>query len=106
MILIIIPIIILLLLNLILVHSLRKEANNSKNETSLVNISIIISAKNETENIENLIDSIKSLDYPIELFEVIIVDDNSTDRTAEKLNLHLDELKNLSEGIKANGKHR
>ena len=51
------------------------------NITSL--LSIIIAAKNEEKNINSLIDSFEQLNYPNENFEVIIVDDNSTDNTAE-----------------------
>jgi glycosyltransferase involved in cell wall biosynthesis len=74
---------------------------SSKNENNLVNISIIIAVKNEAENIDALLGSVKNLDYPFELFEVIIVDDNSTDGTLEELrketagfhNLFIKELK-------------
>ena len=46
-------------------------------------LSIIIAAKNEEKNINFLIDSLEQLNYPNENFEVIIVDDNSDDKTAE-----------------------
>ncbi len=46
-------------------------------------LSIIIAAKNEEDNIESLITSLEQLNYPEENFEVIIVDDNSTDNTAQ-----------------------
>jgi len=45
-------------------------------------ISIIIPARNEEENTESLLQSIANQDYPKELFEVIVADDNSTDNTA------------------------
>ena len=45
-------------------------------------ISVIISARNEGTNIESLLQSINNQLYPEELFEVIVVDDNSTDNTA------------------------
>ena len=45
-------------------------------------ISIIIPARNEEDNIESLLQSIVNQTYPKELFEVIVVDDNSTDNTA------------------------
>ncbi len=44
-------------------------------------ISIIVAAKNEEENIRGLIDSIRQLKYSEENYELIIVDDNSTDET-------------------------
>ena len=46
-------------------------------------ISIIIAAKNESENIPKLIENLRKLNYPNNSFEVIIVDDNSTDSTFE-----------------------
>ena len=55
------------------------KAVSSKPSTK---ISIIIPARNEEENIELLLHSIAIQTYPKELFEVIVVDDNSTDNTA------------------------
>lgn len=45
-------------------------------------ISIIIPARNEEQNIKNCLDAILAQHYPEELYEVIVVDDHSTDRTA------------------------
>lgn len=45
-------------------------------------ISIVIPARNEENNIENCIQSILENNYPIHLFEIIIVDDHSEDNTA------------------------
>jgi len=45
-------------------------------------ISIVIAARNEEENIGQLLSSIESQTYPKEFFEVIVVDDHSTDNTA------------------------
>jgi len=45
-------------------------------------ISVIIAARNEAENIGSLLTSLESQSYPKHLFEVIVVDDNSTDNTA------------------------
>ncbi len=44
-------------------------------------ISVIIPARNEEANLSNLIDSLKQLKYPASRFEVIIVDDHSTDQS-------------------------
>ncbi|TRX00592.1 glycosyltransferase family 2 protein [Flavobacterium gawalongense] len=41
--------------------------------------SIIIPFRNEAENLPVLLDSLSKLNYPMELFEVILVDDESTD---------------------------
>lgn len=46
-------------------------------------VSVIITTKNEEKNIENCLKSILAQSYPKELIEVIVVDNNSTDQTAE-----------------------
>ncbi|MDO8566246.1 MAG: glycosyltransferase [Candidatus Moranbacteria bacterium] len=46
-------------------------------------VSVIITTKNEEKNIENCLKSIKEQGYPQELIEVIVVDNNSTDKTKE-----------------------
>ena len=44
-------------------------------------ISIVIAARNEEDNIGKLLASIESQTYPKQLFEVIVIDDHSTDNT-------------------------
>ncbi|MHC1733513.1 MAG: glycosyltransferase, partial [Bacteroidales bacterium] len=44
-------------------------------------VSVIVSARNEQKHIINLLGSLVRQDYPVDLFEIIIVNDNSTDRT-------------------------
>ncbi len=46
-------------------------------------VSVLIAARNEEANIDKTISDILSQDYPSELFQLIVVDDHSTDRTAE-----------------------
>ncbi|MFN0158575.1 MAG: glycosyltransferase [Bacteroidota bacterium] len=46
-------------------------------------VSIVIAARDEEANIAECLDSIVRLVYPRELLQVIIIDDASTDRTAE-----------------------
>jgi cellulose synthase/poly-beta-1,6-N-acetylglucosamine synthase-like glycosyltransferase len=46
------------------------------------NFTIVIPARNEEDNIEQCLISILENDYPANLFEVIVVDDFSTDNTA------------------------
>lgn len=48
-----------------------------------ISISVIIPARNEEKNITALLNSLKSQTYPASLFEVIVVDDFSTDLTAD-----------------------
>jgi len=56
------------------------------NQTTLepsTKISVIIPARNEEKNIAALLKSISKQSYPQHLFEVIVIDDSSTDKTAE-----------------------
>lgn len=47
----------------------------------LPNISIVVPAYNEEKNIADTIRSLKNLDYPKKLLEIVVVDDGSTDGT-------------------------
>lgn len=58
-------------------------------------ISIIIPARNEESNIENAIHSISQSNYPLEKYEIIAVNDRSSDKTAEILNKLKTEIANL-----------
>ena len=49
-------------------------------------VSIIISAKNEVENITNLLNGLLTQEYPKNSYEIIIANDKSTDSTLNKLN--------------------
>jgi len=49
--------------------------------SSFNKISVIIPCKNEEKNMPFILGDIKSQDYNTDLFEVIIIDDNSTDNT-------------------------
>ena len=55
---------------------------NATNTTPSVTISVIIPARNEEKNIGLLLEALKKQTYPADLFEVIVVDDHSTDSTA------------------------
>ncbi len=46
-------------------------------------VSVIITTKNEEKNIENCLQSIKLQTYPQKNIEIIVVDNNSTDKTKE-----------------------
>lgn len=57
------------------------------NEQPIVTkISVVVAARNEANNIERCVDSILSQKYPSHLFELIVVDDCSTDDTLAILN--------------------
>ena len=46
-------------------------------------VSVVVACRNEQKNLLSLLNSIALQNYPDNLFEVIIVDDNSTDKTFE-----------------------
>lgn len=52
-------------------------------KTPATKISVIIPARNEEENIGNLLKTLQQQTYSREFFEVIVVDDNSTDTTTQ-----------------------
>mgnify|MGYP005838519797 CR=1 FL=1 len=47
----------------------------------LPSISILVAARNEEDNIIDCLESLSKLEYPYEKIEIIIIDDNSTDKT-------------------------
>jgi cellulose synthase/poly-beta-1,6-N-acetylglucosamine synthase-like glycosyltransferase len=59
-----------------------KQYNPSR-QTRDVRISVIIACRNESDNLKNILPDIARQDYPPEMLEVIVVDDNSTDGTFE-----------------------
>ena len=51
----------------------------SDSKIAVNSFSIIIPFRNEFNNLPELLSSLNKLDYPIELFEIIFVDDDSND---------------------------
>jgi len=77
----------------------RCEGNNLENRTRDISISVIIPARNEEKNLDNLFNSLSN--QTVKVKEVILVDDGSTDRTAEvgkKHNAKVISLNSLPEG--------
>jgi len=91
--LLIVSIFILFSLNFLMIYNLGRVFKDSKKVGNVVNISIIISAKNESKNINGLIENLTNLEYSPQSFEVIIVDDNSADDT---FNLLMEQTKYLN----------
>ena len=58
-----------------------KERFYNLNKINNVKVSVLIAARNEEKNIEDLLQSLYNQTFPKELFEVIIVDDHSEDDT-------------------------
>jgi chlorobactene glucosyltransferase len=70
-----------LLLNLRALHRLGSDKGSLPEDLPL--ISVLIPARNEEEDIVPCLESLRQQDYPA--FEILVLDDNSTDRTAERV---------------------
>ncbi|MFA5084606.1 MAG: glycosyltransferase [Candidatus Paceibacterota bacterium] len=66
-------------------------------------VSIIITAFNEEKAILNSVKSVLQLDYPKDKYEIIVVDDGSTDRTFEKVSEFAEKYGNVRVFKKKNG---
>ena len=67
-------------------------------------VSVIIAAFNEERNVEKCVRSILSCDYPHELLEVIVVNNNSTDNTLEILRTIKDPRLKITTQVEGNKK--
>lgn len=72
---------------------LKPFSSSSKQPTN--SFSIVVPFRNEKEHLPNLIDSLSKLNYPKDLFEIILVDDDSDDSfSIPKINFSLSVLQN------------
>jgi glycosyltransferase involved in cell wall biosynthesis len=81
-----IPVILILpyfILLLKLYRSLLKIKTFNASTDPAIFVSVVIACRNEQKNLPTLLNSIAKQSYPEDLFEVIIVDDGSTDKTFE-----------------------
>lgn len=73
--------------------------------------SVIVPVRNEAGNVQKVIEDLRNQKYPTNLFEIIIVDDFSTDNTRSEVNRHLADPKiptrliSLSDKKKQGKKH-
>ena len=58
-------------------------------DDDLPTVSIIVPAHNEEAVIDRCLNSVKAQEYPHDKLEVIVIDDGSTDRTAERVEQHV-----------------
>ena len=63
--------------NLLKIRTFKEEG------ISLIKVSVVVACRNEEKNLPYLLNDLSSQYYDPDLFEVIIVDDNSTDSTSE-----------------------
>lgn len=97
-----IPLLVYVVFILFIWRGLRLKDKHSKSKKSQF-ISVIVACRNEEDNLPNLLESLKKLKYPKSKFEIIFIDDNSTDGTPELLNEYSDD-KNIF-AFKAEGKN-
>ena len=56
-----------------------------KSDETKTTLSVIIPARNEEDNILNILNDLQKQNYPTGLFEVIIIDDHSADNTLNRV---------------------
>jgi cellulose synthase/poly-beta-1,6-N-acetylglucosamine synthase-like glycosyltransferase len=61
----------------------------------LPHVTVLICARNEEKNLDFCLTSLGKINYPIELLEILVVDDSSTDSTPEMLQSWKSKLPNL-----------
>jgi len=66
------------------------KSPNLDNNENLPKVSLIVSAYNEEKKISDCMVSMKSIDYPKELLEIIVINDGSQDKTADIVYRHAD----------------
>lgn len=59
-------------------------------------VSVLVPARNEEEVISKLLSSLVDQNYPIDLFEIILIDDHSTDHTVRVINSFISEHSDYS----------
>jgi cellulose synthase/poly-beta-1,6-N-acetylglucosamine synthase-like glycosyltransferase len=95
-----IVIIIYFVIHLIFFIGIKKSESIKMNDSDFFPlVSVIIAARNEELNIVNCINSLKKLNYPKDKYQIILINDNSTDRTEE---LMLRETKGYNEFLVLN----
>lgn len=86
-----------------------KTQNTTTDWVENVQVSVIVPVRDEQENIQKLLDQLMKQDSPKEFFEIIVVNDHSTDGTVAKVeaimergvdNLHLIHLEDSENGKK------
>ena len=80
----------IIIVGILKMYSITKRDNKKKSTFEKKTIFVIVACKNEENNIENLIVSLKNQSYPNNKYKVIIADDDSTDTTSELVikNIH------------------
>lgn len=71
--------------------------NRIRNETSdlSLTVSVLVPARNEENNIISCLENLYRQSYPKQLYEVIIIDDNSTDKTSDLVQKYIQDKSNF-----------
>ena len=86
-------------------HSLKFEPDKN-NLDNIPFISVVVAARDEEKNLSQCIQSLLNQDYPVDKYEIILVDDFSMDKTAElikKFETSVTNLKYLSSSANEQG---
>ena len=81
---------------------LKKEKKGRKYKPKY-KFAILIAARNEEEVIPHLIDSLKSQDYPKDMYEIFVIPNNCTDKTREVSQKHGARIISLNKKTKTKG---
>lgn len=65
-------------------------------EPSFIAVSVVVPVRNETDNLTALLDALLIQDYPYDCYEVVLVDDHSTDSPAELIKKYISSNLNIS----------
>lgn len=84
-----------LILYIILYLGVKISENLNSSDDYFPFVSVIVAARNEENNIGKCIESFKCLSYPTDLYEIIIVNDRSTDKTKEVIRRNTDGYDNF-----------
>ncbi len=86
----------------LLIYQSRINFFETRKTTPVSKFSIVISFKNEAEYLPRLLHSLKNLNYPLQHFEIIAVDDHSVDESFEIVNRYknIKVVKNSGNGKK------
>jgi len=79
------------------------EINRNKQNIEQLDVTIIIPAYNEEKIIDTCLESISKLIYPVNKYEVLIVNDGSTDKTAKIVETFTNKFQNMKLLTKKNG---
>ena len=79
------------------------KINRNKQNIEQLDVTIIIPAYNEEKIIDTCLESVSKLNYPVSKYEVLIVNDGSTDKTVEIAETFTNKYKNMKLLTKKNG---